>query len=116
MLILSLRSLAHAPTRYLSPDASAAALELAEPELLPLGEGAFMLLFSSSCSFLEAFLLRILLVLFFPERVRRVLNSPSHFAFCFSPRNSFFSTRSFAQHGRGKAQWNRLFLSSSVAL
>lgn len=53
------------PTRYLSPDASAAALELPTLETLPLEEGTLLLFFSSSSSFLgAAFLLCILLVFF----------------------------------------------------
>lgn len=47
------------PTRYLSPDASAAALEI--PPLEVLGEGASVLAFSSGAAFLR----RILLVSFF---------------------------------------------------
>lgn len=75
------------PTRYLSPDASAAALEI--PPLEVLGEGASVLAFSSGAAFLR----RILLVSFFflfhlsrnENEESKLTTSPSAFRFFLHP-------------------------------
>ena len=97
------------PTRYLSPDASAAALEI--PPLEVLGEGASVLAFSSGAAFLR----RILLVSFFflfhlsrnENEESKLTTSPSAFRFFLHPP----PLRSFAQHGRRKSSHIIRFLS-----